>query len=161
MWCLAVFLGINCFSYSPSLDCLKKIKAIRVTFQQLSDHLNLWPLLPCFPSGPGAVGHLPRPVHGGRRRRPRGHQPHSETTQEGGTIISGALQALETGVTHHTPLVNLSSQCLMNRIWHTANSLAKLCIGGAMSRWAKYITELLGRQCWKTKQDWLRKKITE
>lgn len=161
MWCLAVFLGITCFSYSSSLDCLKKMKAIRVTFQQLSDHLNLWPLLPCFPSGPGAVGHLPRPVHGGRRRRPRGHQPHSETTQEGGTIISGALQALETGVTHHTPLVNLSSQCLMNRIWHTANSLAKLCIGGP---WAgepnislSCLRGSVGRQ---RKIDW-EKKITE
>lgn len=77
-----------------------------------------------FSSGPGAAGCHPRSVHGGRRRCQRGHQPHSEITQEGGAIISWALLALEPRVTHNTPLVNFVAQCLMNIFWHCWNTLA-------------------------------------
>lgn len=158
IWCLAVFLGINYFSYSPSL---KKMKAIRVTFHQLCDRLNLWPLLPCFPSGPGASGRLPRPVHGGWRRGPRGHQPHSETTQEGGTIISGAQQALETGVTHHTPLANLTSQCLMNRIWHIAKQLSKALYWGGHEHVSQKYHWAVWEAVLEDKARLIEKKITE
>ncbi len=74
-------------------------------------------------SGPGAAGCLPGPVHVGWRCCPRGHQPHSETTQEGGTIISFTLLALETRLTHNTLLMNFTIQCLMNRIRHIWNGL--------------------------------------
>lgn len=53
-------------------------------------------LLGCFCSGPGAVGCHSGSVHGGRGCCPRSHQPHSETTQKGGAIISGTALAVET-----------------------------------------------------------------
>lgn len=81
----------------------------------VSVQLNMQLLLSCA-SGLGAVGRLPRPVHGGWRRRQRGHQPHSETTQEGGSIISGELLTLETTVTYDTLLLNLAIQCIMNGV---------------------------------------------
>lgn len=34
-------------------------------------------------AGAGAAGRDPRPVHAGRGSGSRGHQPHTETTQEG------------------------------------------------------------------------------
>lgn len=97
----------------------------------------------CPPLGPCPVGCLPGPVHDGWRRRPRGHQPHSETTQEGGTIISGALLAVQTGVAHNTLLVNSAIKCLMNRIQHFRYNLPKRVIR-AMTCWAKRATEAVG-----------------
>lgn len=82
-------------------------------------------LMICYHLGPGAVGCHPRSVYGRWRRCQRGHQPHSETTQEGGAFISGPLLAVETRGTHNTPLLNFTIQCLISRTWRSCNSKTK------------------------------------
>lgn len=94
------------------------------------DEFEIRFLLSCLCSGLGAVGCHSGSVHGGRGSCPRSHQPHSETAQKGGAIISQTTLAMETWVTQqmatefHNPVFNNWELTWLNHWGHIIKAIS-------------------------------------
>lgn len=150
IWCLAVFLGINCFSYSPSNQSHIPTALWSSQFVTSPPFFSFrsW----CCWTSPQTSPWWTKASLERSSTAFRNYARRWDNYFWGTTSLGNRSDTSHTTSEFNKPVSNEQNMAYCKQ-------LSQALYWGAMSRWAKYKTELFERQCWKTKQDWLKKKI--